>query len=253
MKRVLSILLVLILLTGCNPKGNGMDHSNEDLEMDYTTAIYYSPHADDEVLSMGSGILHNLALGKEVIVVLLSKGLASNAINIVNEKLEKEGHSPITPEEFGQARVEEFRNSVTSLGVSEDNIYIYDLDDGQFTSNDVASIINDFVDKYPNALHNAMSYNDPHSDHAATGQAVSELIENGDIQHGLYYLPIQEHNNMDFEGVYTVPEDRVDAFEQALKAYGKWSPEDKSYSIGYLSVRNYFELAEKSLEGRWHH
>ncbi|MBO1915187.1 PIG-L family deacetylase, partial [Microvirga sp. 3-52] len=87
--------------------------------MDYTTAIYYSPHADDEVLSMGSGILHNLALGKEVIVVLLSKGLASNAINIVNEKLEKEGHSPITPEEFGQARVEEFRNSVTSLGVSE--------------------------------------------------------------------------------------------------------------------------------------
>lgn len=253
MKHILSILLVLIVLTACNPALNEVDNSTEFDEKDYTTAIYYSPHADDEVLSMGSGILHNLSLGKEVIVVLLSKGLASNALHLVNEKLENEGHSPISSEEFGQARVQEFRNSIARLGVNDDDIYIYNLDDGQFTSNDVASIINDFELKYPNALHNVMSYNDPHSDHAATGKAVKELMDKGDIQYGLYYIPIQEHKNMEFEGVYTVTADSVDSFEQALKAYGEWSPEEGSYSIGYLSVRNYFELSQKSLEGRWHY
>lgn len=251
MKRFLRILLVIICLTGCNPESKIM--TNEAFEKDYSTSIYYSPHADDEVLSMGAGILHNLALNKEVIVVLLSEGLASNALNLVNDKLEQEGHMTITREEFGQARVNEFRHSIAALGVSEDNIYVFDLDDGQFASNDVASIINDFEEKYPNALHNVMSYDDPHTDHAATGQAVTELKEKGNIQNGLYYLPIQEHKKMKYEGAYAVPEDRVHAFEQALEAYGKWSPKEGSYSIGYLSVRNYFEYAQKSLESRWHH
>ena len=145
---------------------------------------------------MGAGILHHLALDNEVIVVLLSEGTASKAFNLVNEKLKNEGHLPITIEEFGQARVTEFQNSVAALGVSDDNIFLYNLEDGKITSKEVASIIYDFEGKYPNAIHNVMSYDDPHRDHAALGKALRGLKEEKKV-HGdfltLYYIPIQEH------------------------------------------------------------
>ena len=175
MKHVFGILILFFVLTGCSSTG-GKAYSNENDEKEYTTSIYYSPHADDEVLSMGPSILHNLELNKEVIVVLLSKGLAaSNTFTLVNNKLEKEGYLAITLDEFGEARVVEFRNSVAALGVKNDNVYVYELEDGKFTSNDVAPIILEFEEKYSNALHNVMSYDDSHSDHAASGKALHSL------------------------------------------------------------------------------
>jgi len=251
MKNIFGILLLLFVLTECSSNVEIVE-SNEDDEKEYSTTIYYSPHADDEILSMGPGILHNLALNKEVIVVLLSEGMASTAFTLVNEKLEKDGHSKITKEEFGQARVTEFQNSVVELGVREDNLYVYGLTDANFTSNEVASIISSFEEKYPNSLHNVMSYDDPHNDHAATGKALRGLSEKQEIRHALYYIPIQEHKNMNYDGTYTVPQDNIKVFNDALKAYGKWSPDEEAYSIGYMSVPEYFMYAQKSLEGRWH-
>ena len=164
MKHLIGIVLLFLVLTGCSMNAE-----------EKSTTIFYSPHADDEVLSMGAGILHHLALDDEVIVVLLSEGKASKAFDLVNDKLENEGRMPITIEEFGQARVKEFKNSVAALGVSDDNIFIYNLEDGKITSEEVASIIHEFEEKYPNALHHVMSYDDPHRDHAASGKALKGL------------------------------------------------------------------------------
>ena len=58
---------------------------------------------------------------------------------------------------------------------------------------------------------------------------------------------------MNYDGVYTVTENDVKAFNLALEAYGKWAPDESSYSIGYMSVLDDFKYARKALEGRWHH
>ncbi|MBE1556770.1 PIG-L family deacetylase [Sporosarcina limicola] len=242
MKRIIILLVVCIVLTGC--------HAVD--ENDYSTTIYYVPHPDDETLSMGPSILHNVELNKEVVVVLLSKGRASKAIGSVNKKLEKEDLPPITLEEFGEARVAEFTKAVAALGVKKENVYIYDIEDGDFSTGEVAPIIQDFEKKYPEALHNVMSYNDPHDDHSSTGKALRELMDAREVQYGLYHIPVQRHKKMLYKGSYAVPSSLIDDYKVALEAYGKWEPEEGSYSIGQSSVRKYFDRAIDVMESRWH-
>lgn len=242
MKRIISLVILCTVLAGCQ----AVD------ENAYSTTIYYVPHPDDETLSMGSSILHNIELDKEVIVVLLSKGRASKVIHSVNKQLEKENLPSITLEEFGEARVVEFTKAVAALDVKKENVYIYDIEDGDFTPGDVALIIRDFAKKYPDALHNVMSYKDTHADHASTGKALRELIDAGEVRYGLYHIPVQRHNKMLYKGSYEVPTDLVDNYRVALDVYGIWAPEEGSYSIGQSSVRTYFDRAVVVMESRWH-
>ncbi len=221
-------------------------------ESEYSVAIYYSPHPDDETLSMGAGITHNLSINKEVIVVVFSKGEASKAIERVNDKLETVDYPTITVSDFANARVMEYRKAVSTLGVKEENIYNYEMPDGKFDKNDLIPIIRDFSEKYPNALHNTMSYKDPHNDHQAAGQALRDLSEEGVVKNALYYIPIQKHYFMFSDGNYSVPGDYENQYIEALNTYRTWNPEENWYSIGELSVPKYFESAEKNLKSRWH-
>lgn len=242
MKRIILFFLLSITLVGCQ----SVDES------EYTTAIYYIPHADDETISMGPSILHNLAAGKEVVVVLLSKGRASKVINSVNKKLAKNNMEQLTPEEFGEARVREFRRAVAAMGVHPENVYVYDVEDGDFTLEKVVPIIQEFADIYPDSLHNAMSYKDRHSDHASSGKALRELKDNGTVSNALYHIPIQRHKKMFSSGSYTVPADLKENYLNALSVYGVWDPENGSYHIGLTSVAQRFEHAEKVMRSRWH-
>ena len=243
MKKVvifLAFFVILLIINGCTNQNND----------NFETVIFYSPHADDEVLSMGASIMQAKKANKEVIVVLLSKGLASSAFPFVNEKLAKYNLPPITLEEFGNARSAEFKKSVKQLGA--DHYYIYNLPDGNFLVEDTKKIINEFAEKYPKAQHHAMTYHDPHNDHAATGKALKELIDERKISNGIYHLPIQEFNNLEFDETDKVPFFERDQYKRALDSYGLWSPHEGYYSIGQSSVTSYFTMAEKELSSHWH-
>lgn len=216
------------------------------------TSVFYAPHADDEVLSLGPSILRQLDKGNKVAVVLLSHGEASQSLKTINERLIEKKEAPITEKEFGDSRVKEFKKSVTELEVKGENVYVYDLPDGEIKKEDVMSIILEMDKRYPSASHHTLTYKDPHRDHAASGLALKKLVEEGAIDSARYYIPIQEFKNMEYEDTYAVPENRMDEYENSLEAYRLWDPDKDFYSIGYYSVKSYFEKAEQYHQSRWH-
>lgn len=243
MKKLLMFLTVILILTGCRQLPG---------DDDYSTSIYYVPHPDDETLSMGPSILHNIEKDMEVIVVLLSKGRASKVFHSVNKKLEQEHKPHITLEQFGLSREAEFRRAAAALGVKEENTYVYDVEDGAFSVDEVKPIIEAFSEQYPDALHNVMSYNDTHRDHATTGESLRALMKEKKVKNGLYHLPIQRHKKMISRGSYPVPVDFEGRYEDALNVYANWAPDEGFYHIGQSSVKSYFERATASKKSRWH-
>lgn len=239
---MLLFMLPLSIISGCTT-----------LEDTASSAVYYSPHADDEALSMGGSMLASIENGDEVAVVLLSKGKQSAARNHVNNRLEKEEKPALSLEEFGEARVKEFKKSAEALGIDPKNIFIYDLPDGNILKEDVSKIMEKMNKQFPNASHHAMSYKDPHRDHAASGQALKDLVEKGAVASGYFYLPIQEHQNIDFKDVFAVPDGLEEKYRESLSSYNIWDPDNGFYAIGYTSVDTYFHSAEEILESKWHH
>ncbi|ART78074.1 hypothetical protein B4U37_19415 [Sutcliffiella horikoshii] len=236
------ILLLTIILAGCSAT------KNDQLE------VFYSPHPDDEVLSLGPAIIHALSASKEVHVVLLSKGKASKAINTVNEQLELEGQPPISVDEFGDARATEFKTAVSALGVKASNVTILDLPDGKLNKDDISHIIlhKDKLDD--KVIHHVMSDKDPHSDHSVTGEALQDLIDEEIVHNGKFYFPVQEHENFPFDNkIKLINKDQKSRMKDALEAYEKWDPASGSYSIGKISVPDYFISAKNNMESRYHY
>ena len=217
------------------------------------TAIFYSPHPDDEVLSMGSGILEAVDRKQQVIAVLLSQGKASKALEQVNERLRQEGHLPIEAEEFGAARAGEFREAAAQLGIKDNNIYIYDLPDGSLQVEEVKEIMAYFATQHPDAVHHTMTYKDPHRDHAAAGKALQELKKAGIIRHTVFYIPLQEWEGKTslFKRRTKTPQEKTVFHQQALDAYKTWDPANGRYSIGLISVPGYFEIIEQAYQSVW--
>jgi LmbE family N-acetylglucosaminyl deacetylase len=216
------------------------------------TSVFYSPHADDETLSLGPSILRQIEKGNEVAVVLLSHGEASQSFLKTNRSLEEKGLTPITRKEFGESRVKEFKKAVQAMGVKPSHVYIFDLPDGGFEEAEVLDIMELMNERYPDARHHALSYLDPHHDHAASGKALKDMVEQGAIQSALYYLPVQEYEHIPYDGVYTVPHRVSERYLDSMNAYSIWDPQNGLYSIGYTSVKPYFEASKKYRESRWH-
>ncbi|MBT2685996.1 PIG-L family deacetylase [Bacillus sp. ISL-37] len=243
MKKIIAVaVLSIVIIVGF------AIHTRENFD----TVIFYSPHADDEVLSMGPSILHYKNKEKKVVVVLLSEGLASAAYPKLNNKLNDSGLPLISKKQFGEARQKEFKLSLEKLGISSSDIYFYNLPDGKFSKDDVSKIMQEMNTRYPNAQHHAMSYKDPHHDHATTGQALQELLEQDKINNGIFHLPIQEYANIEYDRKQKVPSNKENSYKDALDAYGIWKPEDGYYSIGLDSVTDYFRMAREEMESRWH-
>ncbi|MGF3105050.1 PIG-L deacetylase family protein [Rossellomorea sp. DUT-2] len=235
------ILLLSVFLGGCTL-----------FEKEPDTSVFYAPHADDETLSLGPSILRQIDKGNEIAVVLLSHGEASQSIKKINENLREKNMPPISKEEFGNSRVKEFKKSVGELGVKSENVFVHDLPDGEINENDVMKIMEEMNERFPEARHHALTYNDPHKDHAASGSALKKLVEEGIIQSALYYLPVQEFENLDFDDTYPVPDELTEEYRKSLGAYRVWKPDEGFYRIGYTSVESYFVEAWKYRESRWH-
>ncbi|MGS2778920.1 cell wall-binding repeat-containing protein [Robertmurraya sp. GLU-23] len=202
------------------------------------SVIFYIPHPDDEVLATGAGIQSYLAKGFNVQVVLLSHGRSSavlqSLMNIYPE---------LTPEEFGNARVREFMDSITRLGVNSQNIHVYDFPDQGLTVESISSIISEYENKYPFAEHRTLSFFETHSDHRNSGLALKKLLEEGKVTGGRFYISPYLHNQV--EG-FVVRAQNPEKVIDALYAYKVNIPEEGRYSIGYLSVPDLINMVENN-------
>jgi putative cell wall-binding protein len=200
--------------------------------------IFYAPHSDDELLAEGAGIDYYLNKGFDVHVVLLTKGTASVVYNRLLTQFPE-----MTLAEFGEARVAEFRDSLSRLEVKPDHIHVYDFPDSKLTSEDVMSVIMEFEQKYPGAEHRALSYNEANPDHRATGIALNNLYWSGMVKNARFYIaPYPE--NTSIKGFYVAPlnESKV---KDAVYAYKLYDPESGRYAIGHQSVPDMFNAFEQ--------
>ena len=132
-------------------------------------AFFFTPHQDDEVLSMGAAIQAMTNAGRPVYVVLLTDGGSSQYCTKNNAPL-----NWTTKAQCVAGRDAEFTNGVKSMGA----IPIIRTDravDGQLQVSYAQYIINLYHTNYPNASLRGMSQYDASNDHRAIGIALNNL------------------------------------------------------------------------------
>lgn len=174
--------------------------------------FYYSPHPDDETLSMGLSMLFYIASGFDVHLVSMNNGGALGVANTLNgltvcstpaehpytHSPAREGYAPLTVASVAAARILEARAALGAMamvppnpGVTPGNVYhhIANLPDmygangatsstAPVTPEGIAAAkaaILPYVEGYPNSFHYTMSPADHHPDHAACGLALREI------------------------------------------------------------------------------
>ena len=169
------------------------------------TAVFFVPHADDDVLSMGVYMNELVRLGVDVHVVYYTDGAATGVCSPQYVSVPASADYPQGSEEecranwsaapagqnwYGQPvsafvadRDAEFRNSVEALGVPQGNIEIYTGPNGTRRRDgtvDVAyavTMLEHYRAIYPTSTFVTMSWLDAHPDHASAGQALRQLVE----------------------------------------------------------------------------
>lgn len=226
--------------------------------------IFYSPHADDETLNMGITIAEHVAAGRDTHVVLMTHGRVTGALDAINGVTLSgywkvmhdpafEGYSPLTKADLEQARIREFHHACAQLGVPPSNRHIEYLDDpttGEtVTKAEAKAVIQNYVNAYPDADHFTLSYHDIHPDHAAVGQALLELYNDGEIDYNVRFIISMatrnnyENNGQTPPGWKDTPTDSTitNKLVNACRCYAAWAPTVGSFAVGYHSVANQFD------------
>jgi LmbE family N-acetylglucosaminyl deacetylase len=231
--------------------------------------VFYAPHPDDELLSFGVIASEYVALGYEIIYVLLTSGSTSTAIKLINGELVSPGngtrfvykgthnpttagYAPLTVEDIGRARVTEFKSSAGEMNVSPDRVHTYDLlEDNALTAEDVMSAMLEVVALYPEAVHWTMSTIDIHPHHRAAGEALRYISEGTPLRTA-YAISRTTWDALAAERAKASTElpttyffkpvnDRMQRVRNAALTYNAWNPQAGSYAVGYTSVPKQFE------------
>lgn len=175
---------------------------------------------------------------------------------------------PLTEYYFSQSRNVEYAASMKALGVNERYIgeelvpaQYYNADgtldmrisapyvDGTLTVTQARSLILKFEAKYPNAAHKAQTWLDPHPDHAALGQALRELYNEGKVSDARFYVKpsfkdeFKANSGIATFGTLALTSEELVKFNDALDVYKLWSPPIGRYAVGEHSVPDSFDLA----------
>jgi LmbE family N-acetylglucosaminyl deacetylase len=231
--------------------------------------VFYAPHPDDELLSFGVIASEYIALGYEVIYVLLTSGATSTAIKLINGELASPGngtrfvykgthnpaiagYAPLTAEDIGRARVTEFKSSAGEMNVTPDRIHTFDLlKENELCAEDVVGAMLGIVALYPQAIHWTMSTIDIHPHHRAAGESLRLISEGTQLLTG-YTISRTTWDALAAErakAITALPAtyffkpvtDRMLRVRNAALPYNAWNPKAGSFAVGYASVPKQFE------------
>ena len=232
--------------------------------------LYFSPHQDDELLTMGVDICKTCLLpNKEVHIVLCTDGSKSPARQRLNSgefcSIHNQVHNyNLSEEEFIKARDYEFISSCTALGIPKENIHIYEKRavDGSLSVEYAKEIVKHFVLMYGKnvevrTIAPFMFGWHQHKDHYKLGLAAKDLLKKklfkkikffvepyhipkrvGKLLIGLFY-------NIGKEELSDQIKEKVEKVIQ--KSYTYWNPEEKRYAVGYHCVTWLFEDYKKNI------
>ncbi len=242
-------------------------------------SVYFlEPHQDDGALFMAQVAAHHVLAGREVHVVLLSNGSTSNVLQKLNGQLhtgpwwggfhqpEHEGYDPFpdTPggrAMFGLARTREWSASWTALGVPPERQHFGSagIASSALLPNVVSvSWVREVMHYWALAEANdgrempgfyGMHWEDPNSDHAASGLAMRQMrTENPVTWADVRWLTKPEEAEAAGATPYPVPaalsgEEKL-MQKRAAYPYRAWAPEPGGagmYATGMHSVSAYFQ------------
>lgn len=163
-------------ILGVGAAGLGAVAARQVATREGVPAVFVSPHQDDEVLSMGAAIREHVALGREVVVLIVGRG--NKSVVRTRDMPALLGYTP-TERAFGAVRDREFQWSCDTLGAAR-IVRPYDerIDEKGFTATNVASFIRRCVPQDAD-LNTLTKYAEYHPDHVACHDAVQSLFDSG--------------------------------------------------------------------------
>lgn len=225
--------------------------------------LFFTPHQDDETLSMGSAIIEHVEKS-DTHVILCTDGSKSIIRKVLDDGGAcsyhiKDVHKySLSEREFSKNRDEEFKDSCEAMGVKESNIHIEDnrAYDGELNKEKAREIILKYLKEYPDAKVKTVTpfkASGIHEDHRALGEAALELYKEGKIKDLRFY--VEPYDYIDFKKVnpnvevWEVLPSQEEKLLSAMNSYKKWNPESGHYAIGYHSVKSHFdELATSKIQ-----
>lgn len=232
--------------------------------------IFCVPHPDDETLGAGVSIAEHVAAGRDVRVLLMTRGTSSGALWRLNggtvspwwgvaHNPVQEGYLPFTPESLGAARRAEITSALACLGVTADRIYeASDLigepvTDGSITEDQARRAILALVGQLDPAAGNPGLWGptwlvDDNPDHTNVGLAIKNLGETDPrLTDRRYWVipPYWTDARLTQIGTefWDLPATTAIANQarNACRAYSAWNPAAGSFAIGYHSAAPTFE------------
>jgi len=226
--------------------------------------VFYTPHPDDETLSMGVLIAAAVRHGDRVIVVSLTDGRTTGAIRAINARLTSEHPAgtarDLTIDQVAASRQGELRRATTDLGVAAQDVVLAHLDaassdDGAIvTVAEAEQVIRAFADRYPAATHVTMSDTAEHQqDHLDAGAALRRLSDAGVVTSAQWTVSRLWWQLPSPPWTWALPtaQDR-DAVRHAGLEYQTWNPADDDYAVGFYSVRWQFTALGQDVRDRVH-
>ncbi|MGG3467854.1 cell wall-binding repeat-containing protein [Neobacillus pocheonensis] len=276
------------ILGGTGSVGEKIVSTIMDMHPSERPIIYFVPHQDDEILSMGIDIRNELSHGRNVQVVLMTDGENSGARDILNggydlessfpsltgEKIwcnwhqtyhdpasEHYRHDHLSFDEFANLRTDEFYRALHSLGVTNDHIHIESLHEGSINIDHVEQLVQKYLTMYPNADVRSLSWFDGHPTHSLIGQTIESMQEEGLLQRYQAKFLVSVYTDR-FYNEETPIETQVEVLNKetdlpillaAANEYIRFEPEKGFYGIGYHSVSDQFDAMMSETYSKFHY
>lgn len=237
---IIAVLLTLLILVGFNTQETdaAVSNKNEDSHV-----IFYVPHQDDDTLAFGVGIMNHYYGGHNVHIVMLTDGAASAVRKWTG----------LSVLDFTTARNTEFEHAMGAIGIKPNRIEYSNLKDGAMTVEQVEKVILKYEAKYPGAKHKTYSDTDTHTDHRNAGQALRNLLGEGKVSDGRFYV---RRGSQAPKGMKLTTEPFIEAYRPFLMAasasYNIRNEVKGFYGIGHRSVKASFRTFEKQPQSRYH-
>ncbi len=198
-------------------------------------AVFFSPHPDDETLSMGAGVRQAVALHQQVWLVLATDGGSSHA----RQRLCQMRRVCLTEAQISASRRAEFISASLALGVERNHLAFAGIPPS-LTYAKASRLVGAWVKRFGDtATYSTMSPYDHQLEHVALSLALQvecltqHLHECQFFQSALYQAGNTLHKmpTLATPPGHYLPGDA--AVLRAAEAYNVWDPAKGSYALGW--------------------
>jgi LmbE family N-acetylglucosaminyl deacetylase len=215
--------------------------------------VVYTPHPDDETLSMGVLVAAAVRRHEQVVVVALTDGTTTRADAVDGEVL--------THAEVGASRDSELLRAMAAYGVPASDVVFAHLDapdsdcGALVTVSEARAVMRTVATQYPDATNVTMSWTaERNQDHLDAGIALRELVEQHVVRRALWAISRMWWTVPSPSAAWVTATDPRDiaAVRRAAAAYGIWDPRLGEYAIGLRSVTVQFRALALDPRDRVH-